>query len=106
MILDRLTTKEIKWILTKLLQKVEIDEAAVELNLRYREVFKSNNVYYINYDNGFEQKTCSISSKDANISSESMETNGELTKYYKKLLTEVFTEKKLAEIEEINAHKL
>ena len=50
--------------------------------------------------NGYEHKNCSISPKGVHISSESMLTNQELTKYYRALLKEVLAIKKQQEVAE------
>lgn len=91
--LEELSNEEIKDIMKKLILKVEANEEVVEKGLMHRKVYKYNRKYCINFYNGFDYMICSIDNINADISSESLNDNLELTKYYHQLLQEAFEKK-------------
>ena len=102
MILDKLTTEEQKCIFIKLFEKVETNKSLIVATVKYNNVEKIGDEYIMNLYNGYEHKTCSISAKGVFISSESMLTNQELTKFYKKMLKNILAKKKFEEVQQIN----
>lgn len=103
MILDRLTTEEKKEIFIKLFDKVETNKSLIVATIRYNEIAKIGNTYVMNLYNGYEFKSCAIDSKSVVISSESLETNEDLTVYYKKLLKRIIAKKKLEELADLES---
>lgn len=77
-----------KDIIKKLLYKVEINKDFVDKELKHRKVYKYNGKYCLNFYNGYEYKIVSIDNYNADISSESILDNVELTKYYQQILAE------------------
>lgn len=98
--LDGLSTEEIKEIMKQLLYRVEADHSVVDRGLKHRKVYKFNSKYCVNFYNGYEYKICSIDDHNADISSESLNDNVELTKYYKQLLANVISARE--ELQAIN----
>ena len=91
--LSELSKEEIKDILKELIVVVEGDKDQVEKFLRFRDIYIFDGKHCINYYNGYEHKACMINERSAQITSESIEGNKELTKIYKDILTSVLQDK-------------
>lgn len=97
--LKDLTKEEIKEeIIKKILYKIEADKAMVDRQIKYCEVYKHNGCFCLNFYNGFEFKVVSINQASVVVSSESLETNINLSKYYQKVLSSALYKKAQEEL--------
>ena len=77
MILDRLTNEEIKFIFTKIFQKVETNQSIVKTTIGFNDVIVEKGSYTMALYNGYEHKVCSITGKGVYVSSESLSASAE-----------------------------
>ena len=94
-----LTIEEIKEeIIKKLLYKTEFNKEIVDRQIKYCEIYKYHGTYCLNFFNGYEHKVVSVDNKKAFISSESLQENDDLTKFYRSLLKTVLYKKAQEEL--------
>ena len=90
MFVELLSEDRKRHIFTTLLMCVECDKSAVEKSVKYRDIFETNNGFFMNYSNGYETKAVEIDDFIATISSETQRDNLEITRIYQNEMLKIF----------------